>query len=106
MEIKHQNILNVARAITFHSNILFNLWNFSIQHVVPLINRIPSHLLKSKCPYEILFKAFPILIHLKIFVHFFPQHSKPVELCLRLKLEKAIFLGFKDSTKGYILYDL
>jgi hypothetical protein len=41
------------------SFIINRLPNLTIQHVVQLINRLPSPLLKSKCPYEFLFKVTP-----------------------------------------------
>lgn len=63
---KGQHILNVSRAFTFHSNNALNLWNFSIKHDIDLINRIPSPLINYKCPYEILLKVFPVIIHLKV----------------------------------------
>lgn len=67
VERKHQHILNVARSLLFHSNIPLNLWNFCIQHAVHIINRLLSPLLKSKCPYEILFSQPPSIIHFKVF---------------------------------------
>lgn len=83
------------------------MWNFCVQHTIHLINRLPAPLLKFKCPRELLFSKPPSLIHLKVFG------------CLRFattldahrtkfdpKARKCIFLGYKDGTKGYILYDM
>jgi hypothetical protein len=56
VERKHQHILNVARSLSFHSNLPLTMWNFSVQHVVHIINRLPSPLLNLKCPYELLYK--------------------------------------------------
>jgi IS30 family transposase len=67
VERKHQHILNVARSLSFHSNLPLTMWNFSVQHVVHIINRLPSPLLNLKCPYELLYKQPPSLVHLKVF---------------------------------------
>lgn len=67
VERKHQHILNVARSLYFHSHVPLNMWNFCVQHAIHLINRLPTPLLNSKCPYEVLFSEPPSLIHLKVF---------------------------------------
>ncbi|MCH79973.1 retrovirus-related Pol polyprotein from transposon TNT 1-94 [Trifolium medium] len=101
----------------------FELWhlrlghisNFGIQAIakqflfIPfhIINRLPSPLLKSKCPYELLFKSPPILIHLKVFGCLsFATTLQAHRTKFDSRARKAVFLGFKDGTKGYILYDL
>lgn len=107
VERKQQHILNVARAVTFHSNAPTSLWNFSIKHVVHLINKIPSPLIQNKCPYEMLFNSFPVLIHIKIvgclcFATTLQAHRTKFQPRVR----KAMFLGSKGSTKGYLLYNI
>jgi hypothetical protein len=107
VERKHQHILNVARSLSFHSKILITMWNFSIQHVVHIINRLPSPLLNSKCPYELLFKIPPSLIHLKIFGCLsYATTLQAHRTKFNSRARKCVFIGYKDGTKGYILYDL
>jgi hypothetical protein len=83
------------------------MWNFCIQHDVHIINRLPTPLLNLKCPNEILHKEPPSLVHLKVFGCL--SYATPLQ-AHRTKFDsrsrKAIFLGYKDCTKGYILYDL
>lgn len=83
------------------------MWNFAIQHAVHIINRNSSPLLNYKCPYEILHNKPSTFIHLKVFGCL----SYAITLqAHRTKLSpracKAVFLGYKEGTKGYILYDL
>ena len=107
VERKHQHILNVARSIYFHSHVPLTMWNFCIAHVVHLINRLPTPLLSLKCPYEKLYNQPPSIIHLKVFgclgyaVSTLPHTTK-----FDQRARKSVFLGFKDGTKGYILYDV
>jgi hypothetical protein len=83
------------------------MWNFCIQHVVHVINRLPSPLLKSKTPYELLFQSPPTLLHLKVFGCL--SYATTIQ-AHRTKFDsrarKCVFIGYKDGTKGYILYDL
>ena len=107
VERKHQHILNVARSIFFHSNVPLNMWNFCIQHAVHLINRLPTPLLKFKCPYEVLFKQPPSMMHLKVFGCLsYATSLQAHRTKFNPRARKAIFLGYKEGTKGYILYDL
>ncbi|PNX74277.1 retrovirus-related Pol polyprotein from transposon TNT 1-94 [Trifolium pratense] len=83
------------------------MWNFSVQHAVHIINRLPSPLLNLKCPYELLYKKPPSLVHLKVFGCLsYATTLQAHRTKFDSRARKAIFLGFKDGTKGYILYDL
>lgn len=100
---KHKHILNVARSLQFHPNIPLNMWIFYVQHAIHIINRLPTPLLKSKCPHEILFHEPPSLIHLKVFGCLCYASTLLVHRTkFAPRARKAIFLGYKEDTKGYI----
>ncbi|KAI5442307.1 hypothetical protein KIW84_011396 [Lathyrus oleraceus] len=83
------------------------MWNFSVQHVVHIINRLPSPLLNLKCPYELLYKQPPSLVHLKVFGCLsYATTLQAHRTKFDSRARKVVFLGFKDGTKEYILYDL
>jgi len=54
VERKHQHILNVARSLLFQSKLPKCYWYYIVNHVVHLINKMPSVVLRNKSPYEIL----------------------------------------------------
>lgn len=104
---KHQHILNMARSLAFQANLPINLWTFSTQHAIHIINRLPTPFLKFKIPYELFHKEPSSIIHSKVFGYLCYVSSL---LAHRTKFDtrarKAMFLSFKDNTKGYILYNL
>lgn len=84
----------------------FGISPFSIK-TVHLINRIPSRTIKNKSPYQLLYSKPLTLVHLKVFgclaygSTLVSHRSK-----FSPRARKSIFLGYKEGTKGYILYDL
>nr|KYP70579.1 Retrovirus-related Pol polyprotein from transposon TNT 1-94 [Cajanus cajan] len=67
VERRHQTILNVARALLFQGNLPKSFWGFAVTHVVHLINKVPTQVLGSKSPYQILYGELPDLKHLRVF---------------------------------------
>nr|KYP62795.1 Retrovirus-related Pol polyprotein from transposon TNT 1-94 [Cajanus cajan] len=52
VERKHQHLLNVTRALLFHSNLPDCFWSFALLHATYLINCIPTPFLKNTSPFE------------------------------------------------------
>jgi hypothetical protein len=67
VERKHQQLLNVVRALLFQSNLPISFWSFAVRIATYLINRLPAHFLKHKTPYEMVFGHAPDLQNLRVF---------------------------------------
>jgi len=81
-------------------------WCYAVNHVVHIINRLPTTVLSNVCPYQILYKRPPTYLNLKVFGTM--CFASTLE-CNRAKLDprarKCVFLGFKTGIKGYVLLD-
>lgn len=63
--------------------------------------------MKLKSPYELLHNHPPILIHLKTFGCLsYATSLQTHRTKFAPRARKVVFLGFKEGTRGYILYDL
>lgn len=84
-----------------------NMWNLCVQHAIHIINRLHTPLLKSKCPHETLYQEPPSLIHLKVFGCLcYASTLMAHRTNFDPRARKSIFHGYKEGTKGHILYDL
>ncbi|CAJ2678503.1 unnamed protein product [Trifolium pratense] len=107
VERKHQHILNIARALLYHSNLPKTFWSYAVLHATYIINRISTPVLQNKSPYEMLYQSFPNLHELKVFGSLAYASTLNIN---RSKLSprgrKCVFLGYKQGVKGSILFDL
>nr|KYP68715.1 hypothetical protein KK1_022356 [Cajanus cajan] len=107
VEQKHQHLLNVTRALLFHSNLPPSFWNFAIMHVVHLINCIPTPFLQNVSPFQKLYDKPCDISTLRVFgclcyINTLQAHRKKLDP----RANPCIYLGFKPNTKGYLIFNL
>lgn len=104
---KHRSLLNVARALRFHSSVPINLWGDCILSAAHILNRTPSTQLNGLTPYEVLFFQPPIFTELKVLgcLCFASVVPRPTDK-YALKAIKAVFFGYPFAKKGYRVLDL
>lgn len=107
IERKYRHLLNVTRALLFHSHLPKCFWSYAVCHSVFLINRLPTPVLNHQTPYAMLHGDSPTFLDLKVFsclsyATTLTQNQKQLDPRSR----KCLFLGYKPATEGYILLDL
>ena len=109
-ERKNKHLLEVARSLSFSTNVPKQFWGDAILTATYLINRMPSQVLNFQTPFQVLLKHYPSsrlvsTIPLKIFgcsafVHVHSHnHGK-----LDPRAIKCIFLRYSPNQKGYKCY--
>jgi hypothetical protein len=107
VERKHQDLLNIGRALLFQANLPKYFWSFAVQHATYLMNRLPTVVLGNKSPYELMHKTVPSLENLKVFGSLtYASTLQNHRTKLEPRSRKCIFLGYKQGVKGVVLYDL
>jgi hypothetical protein len=82
------------------------LWAEVVGTTCYLVNRSPSSVLDEKTPQEVWNGKKPSLTHLKVFgceayVHVPKENMSKLDK----KVEKCIFIGYKDGLKGYKIWN-
>nr|CAN76133.1 hypothetical protein VITISV_036298 [Vitis vinifera] len=107
-ERKNRHLVETARTILLHSNVLFRFWGDVVLTACYLINRMPSSVLHDQIPHSLLFPDQPLyflpprVFGCTCFVHILtPKQDK-----LSAKAMKCLFLGYSRLQKGYRCYSL
>jgi hypothetical protein len=82
-------------------------WEEAVGTTCYLVNRSPSSALDDKTPHEVWTGKKPSLEHIRVFgcdpyVHVPKENRSKMDK----KVEKCIFIGYKDGVKGYKLWNL
>ena len=83
-----------------------SFWLYAFQTNTYTINKLPTHVLSLKSPYEVLYHKRPEYHHLKTFgcacyayLHLYNAHK------LHFRSKQCIFIGYSSSHKGYLCLD-
>lgn len=107
VERKHQQILNIGRALLVQSNLPKSFWCYAVSHAVYIMNRVPAPNLQNKSPYTLLYNTAPDFDTLKVFGSLvFASTLQSHRTKLDLRARKCVFLGYKSGVKGVVLLDL
>lgn len=106
VERKHQHLLNVTRALLFHSHMPVHFWRSTVTASY-LINRISTSKLDNKTSFELIFRKLPSNTHPESFGFLYYTSN----LLAYIKnfdsgSRRCVFIGYPTRVKGYKLYDL
>ena len=106
VERKHQDLLNVTRALLFQANLTKCFWSYAFTQVAFIINKIPSKTLNITRSYKCLHHKPVDLTILKVFASLcFASILQHHRTKLDSRATKCIYLGQGPRTKGYALFD-
>lgn len=89
-----------------HSILLLSLWSYAFQTATYLINRLPTLVLHSKSPYQVLYDKLPDYSLLRCFgCACFPFLRPYNSHKLMFRSTECLFLGYSTNHKGYLCLD-
>jgi hypothetical protein len=102
----NRKLMEKARSMLSGVELGQEFWAEPVGTTCYLVNRSPSSALDDKTPHEVWYGKKPSLQHLRVFgcdsyVHV-PKENRSK---LDKKVEKCIFIGYKDGVKGYNLWN-
>jgi hypothetical protein len=106
VERMNKTLMKKARSMLSGAELGQEFWAEAMGTVCYLVNPSPSSMLDDKTPHEVCTEKKPSLQHIRVFgcdsyVHV-PKENRSK---LDKKVEKCIFIGYKDGVKGYNLWN-
>jgi hypothetical protein len=106
VERKHQHILNVGRALLYHSKLPKSFWSYALLHATFIINRVPTPVLGNMSPYQKFYDQLPDINSFKVFGSLcYASTLNAHRSKLDPRARKSVFLGYTIGFKGYVLLD-
>ena len=100
-ERKHRHIVENSLALLAKSSIPLKYWDEAFRTIVFLHNRLPTPILKQKCPLELLFKTKPNYSFLKVFGCACYPNTRPFNKHkLQFRSTVCTFMGYSLNHKG------
>ncbi|CAL1400598.1 unnamed protein product [Linum trigynum] len=106
VERKHRHVLELTRALLFHSHVPNGYWVEAVHTVIYLINRQITPTLGQISPYQMLFDRPPDYSRLRVFgCTCFVLLPRAERHKLAPKTVRCVFVGYSEKHKGYCCYD-
>jgi hypothetical protein len=106
VERMNMTLMEKSRSILSGAELGHEFWAQAVGTTCYLVNRSPSSALDDKTPHKVWNEKKPSLQHLRVFgcdsyVHVPKENMSKLDK----KVEKCIFIGYKDGVKGYKLWN-
>ncbi|CAL1373295.1 unnamed protein product [Linum trigynum] len=106
VERKHRHVLDLTRALLFHSHVPSGYWVEAVHTFIYLINRQITPTLGQISPYQMLFDRPPDYSRLRVFgCTCFVLLPRAERHKLSPKTVRCVFVGYSEKHKGYCCYD-
>ncbi|MCO5553185.1 hypothetical protein L7F22_006706 [Adiantum nelumboides] len=105
-ERKNRSLMEMARCMLKAKSLPHKLWMETVACAAHVLNRCPTHALKTITSYEAWYEKKPLVNYLRVFGCLAYAHI-PQQLRGKLddKAVKCIFVGYNSGSKGYRLYN-
>ncbi|KAG4038526.1 hypothetical protein PC123_g25914 [Phytophthora cactorum] len=102
-----RTIVTIGRSMLHHAKLDKWFWAEAAMTAIYVKNRLPSPKVEHKAPFEIVYKSKPSVKHIRVFgCRTYILTPKEKRLKWDPKARAGIFLGYKEVSKAYRLYDI
>lgn len=102
-----RSLNNIIRTLLAHASMPPSFWHHALAMATYLLNILPSKVLESSSPTQILYHKDPIYAHLRVFGCLcFPLFPSSTIHKLQARSTPCVFLGYPSYHRGYKCYDI